>query len=274
MSGARASPAHRSRATLPEIEIAPESAFIADVHLDPWDERSARDFASWIAGLPELHDLLILGDLFDVWVGPAQERLPGATVVLDALHAIAARGTRVHVVPGNRDFLLGRSFERRTRARVHPDGCVVQWSTSSGRACRCAAVHGDLLCTRDHAYQRLRRVLRSKPLMWLAPRLPLPVGAFIASRLRRASVQALQSKLSDEKSMQETAARELAQATGADVVICGHAHRAQDERLSSGPRWIVLDAFGGERDAARLTSGGELCLGSHAHATATARAAR
>jgi UDP-2,3-diacylglucosamine hydrolase len=272
VSGARASTTHRSRAPLPEIEIAPESAFVADLHLDPWDERGAHEFAGWIAGLSVLQDLLILGDLFDVWVGPAQERLPGATVVFDALHAIAVRGTRVHVVPGNRDFLLGRSFERRTRARVHADGCVVQWSTSSGRACRCAAVHGDLLCTRDRGYQRLRRVLRSKPLMWLAPRLPLPIGALIARCLRRASVQALQYKLSDEKSMQATAARELAQATGADVVICGHAHRAQDERLSSGPRWIVLDAFGGERDVARLSFGGELCLGSHAHATG--RAAR
>jgi UDP-2,3-diacylglucosamine hydrolase len=255
-------------ATLPEIELAPPSLFIADLHLDPWDEQRARELAGWTASASPLCDLLILGDLFDVWVGPAQERLPGASIVIDALRALAARGTRVHVVPGNRDFLLGRSFERCTGARIHADGCIAVWKTPDGRERRCATVHGDLLCTRDRGYQNLRRVLRSRPLLWLAPRLPLPVGAFLARRLRRASVQALRYKLSDEKSMQASAARELARAARADVVICGHAHEARDSVLDEGARWLVLDAFGGARDTARLDSGGDLRLCAHERSNA------
>ena len=246
-----------------EIVLAPPSLFISDLHLDPWDESRAREFADWISSSPPLADLLILGDLFDVWVGPAQERLSGATIVIDALRAVSARGTRVHVVPGNRDFLLGRSFERATGARIHAEGCVAVWKAADGRERRCAVVHGDILCTRDRGYQNLRRVLRSRPLLWLAPRLPLPVGAFLARRLRRASVQALRYKLSDEKSMQAAAARDLAQTARADIVICGHAHEAKDAGLDGGARWLVLDAFGGARDAAALESEGDLHLCAH-----------
>ena len=55
-------------------------------------------FARWIETLVRVPRLVILGDLFDVWVGPAQERMPGAPRVLDALRALVARGTAVAIV--------------------------------------------------------------------------------------------------------------------------------------------------------------------------------
>jgi UDP-2,3-diacylglucosamine hydrolase len=249
---------------LPTIDLEAPCLFIADLHLDLEAEGSAAAFGAWIGALPKLSELVILGDLFDVWVGPAQARLPDAVRVFDAFSALSARGTRIFVVPGNRDFLLGRAFEESTGARVHGDGFVARWRASDGRETRCLAIHGDLLCTLDRGYQRLRRVLRSRPLLWAAPRLPLAISARIARRLRRASVQAINAKLPEEKSMQESAVRAAALEARADGVICGHAHSFKDARLERGPRWIVLDAFGGERDAAYLERSGELVCRSHA----------
>jgi UDP-2,3-diacylglucosamine hydrolase len=249
---------------LPEIALAPRSVFVADLHLDTSAPRDCIEFTDWLATLARIGDLVILGDLFDVWVGPAQARLPGAESVLRALRDLRDRGARVHVVPGNRDFLLDRSFEERTGARLHAEGFVASWRASDGAERRCLSIHGDRLCTLDRGYQRLRRVLRSRPLAWAAPRLPLAVGASLARRLRRASVRAIQAKLADEKSMQEPAAREAASEARADLLICGHAHAARDVRLNAGPRWIVLDAFGGARDAAVLESSGDLVCVAHA----------
>ena len=45
--------------------------------------------------------------------------------------------------------------------------------------------------------------------------------------------------------MQADAVRALA-SPGAGTVVCGHAHRPGDE-IPPGPRWIVLDAWGGSR---------------------------
>jgi UDP-2,3-diacylglucosamine hydrolase len=251
-------------AALPEIDLAPGALFIADLHLDLLSESGCAEFPAWLGSLSRVPDLVILGDLFDVWVGPAQSRLPAAMLVLDALRSLSRRGTRIHVVPGNRDFLLDRTFEERSGARLYAEGLVARWKRADGQPERCLAIHGDLLCTLDRGYQNLRRVLRSRPLLWLAPRLPLAVGAGIGRRLRRASVQAIQEKLPEEKAMQASAARAAASAARAGSLICGHAHSAKDLRLEGGARWIVLDAFGGERDAAGIEPSGELLLGSHA----------
>ncbi|MCY2961683.1 MAG: UDP-2,3-diacylglucosamine diphosphatase [Planctomycetota bacterium] len=237
------------RLELPEVDCALPVVVIADLHLDLADERGGREFALWLAKLRAVGTLAILGDLFDAWVGPAQERMPGALEVLDALKRVAQSGTQLLVVHGNRDFLLDASFEERTGARVLRDGFTTRLADGS----RAAFVHGDTLCTKDVGYLRLRRVVRSKPVTWLAPRLPLFVGLSIARRLRRASVNAVAQKPSEEKSVQRAAAEALSAETGAELLVCGHVHAFRDEPLSGGARWIVLDAFGGQRDALTLS---------------------
>ena len=193
--------------------------------------------------------------------------MPGAPRVLGALRALVARGTAVAIVPGNRDFLLDRSFEERTGAQLFDEGFVGRVGDR-----RLLCVHGDTLCTKDKGYQRLRRVLRSRPVTWLAPRLPLALGTCVATRLRRASVKAVAVKLPEEKSIQRDAVRAAAVEQRADVVVCGHAHAFRDEELSDadgnsghGARWIVLDAYGGDRDLLEVGAGGALRVIRSAH---------
>jgi len=245
--------------TLPEVESSGVLLVIADLHLDLATERGGRDFALWLGRLSGVTTLAILGDLFDAWVGPAQERMPGAANVLDALRNLGERGTHVVVVHGNRDFLLDASFEARTGARVLRDG----FTTTLADGSRAAFVHGDTLCTKDQSYQRLRRVLRSSAVSWLMPRLPLAVGTALARRMRRASVAAVARKPEEEKTVQRDAADLLAREVKADLLVCGHVHEFRDESLASGARWIVLDAFGGVRDT--------LFLGERVVAALTAR---
>jgi UDP-2,3-diacylglucosamine hydrolase len=243
--------------SLPEFELEPGTRVIADLHLDAADPAACRPFVDWVRALRDVPTLAILGDLFDVWVGPAQARMSGASIVLDALAALAGKGTRVVVVPGNRDFLLDASFESRTSAIIAREGFVGRISPRETQQ-RVLFVHGDTLCTLDVGYQRLRRTLRSRPVQWLGPHLPLWAGTAIARRLRRASVKAIAEKLPDEKSVQVSAVRDAARAHRADVVVCGHAHAFREEQLDGGPRWIVLDAFRGPRDLARIYSSGEI----------------
>jgi len=225
---------------------------IADLHLDPAQDERIAGFQRWLSGL-EAERLLILGDLFDVWVGPAQARLAGARDVLAALAELTARGTAVDVVPGNRDFLLGRRFEAQTGARLHPDGFVAELASGE----RVLFLHGDELCTLDVGYQRMKRVLRSRPIRALALCLPLACARWAAARLRNASKQAVPRKPPEEKAMQPAACRQFAREHAADTVVCGHAHAFRDESLAEGPRWIVLDAWGGTRAALRASATGD-----------------
>lgn len=241
------------RGPLPEIPLEPGTRIVADLHLDLGDAEGPRAFLKWLAAQRGIPRLVVLGDLFDVWVGPAQERLPLGPAVLDALRDFVASGTRLEILHGNRDFLLDARFEERTGARVHPRGVV----GLAGGGARMLLIHGDELCTKDLGYQRLKRVVRSRAVRALSRALPLPVATSLARKLRRSSVRALAVKLPEEKALQESACRDLAGFHRARTVVCGHAHRYRDEQLGDGTRWIVLDAFGGSRDLLEVGPGGQ-----------------
>ena len=220
---------------------------VADLHLDLSDDRGCDEFARACDALSGVAHLVVLGDLFDAWVGPAHARLPAARTLLAAFARLSSRGVAVHLVHGNRDFLVEESTLEGCGARVHPDHLVAR---SGGLSV--LLVHGDRECTRDHAYQRLRRVLRSPLVRALARRAPLWASLPLARRLRRASRAAVLRKPLEEKSIQPEAIRARAAAHGADVVVCGHAHAWRDEDLG-GCRWIVLDAWrAGPRDWLRI----------------------
>jgi len=245
-----------ARAILPEIPLEPGTRIVADLHLDLGDAAGPREFLRWLAAQRGIPRLVVLGDLFDVWVGQGQERLPSAPPVLDGLRDLVSGGTRLEVLHGNRDFLLDGRFEARTGARVHPRGFVGLVDGGS----RVLLIHGDELCTKDFGYQRLKRVVRSRPVVSFAHALPLPVATGLARKLRRSSVRALSVKLPEEKALQESACRELAGVYRAKTVVCGHAHKFRDETLSDGTRWIVLDAMGGAKDVIEVGRGGELAI--------------
>lgn len=236
----------------PPAELAPLEAgtlVIGDLHLDPAGEPRIEGFLEWLRRNPA-PSLVVLGDLFEVWVGPAQARLAGASLILAELSAWTARGFGLEVVPGNRDFLLGEAFTGLTGGRLHPHGFRAQLPGSEDHA---IFVHGDELCTQDLAYQRLKRVLRSGPVRLAAKAAPLALARWAAGRLRAASVRAVAQKPAPEKSMQASACRELCARTHSQALVCGHAHAFRDDRLDDGPRWLVLDAWGDERDVLELT---------------------
>jgi len=247
---------------LPEIELAPGCRVIADLHLDPERRDSWQAFERFLSELASAAPpaLLVLGDLFETWIGAGQAREPETAALLDALAARVRAGTALHVVHGNRDFLLGREFERASGGRVHPLGVVGR--LASGRRVLC--VHGDEFATRDRSYQRLRRTLRSRPVRWLANALPYSWKRSAARGLRRRSKSAVAEKPAATLQLQPDAALAWAARHGAAFVLAGHAHRFRDEALAGGVRWIVLDAFGGERDLVVAAHDGLECLGTRA----------
>ena len=235
-----------------EVELRSGTLVIGDLHLDVEDPAALERFETWLAGARGAPRLVILGDLFEYWVGPAQGSLPGARRVTGALRRLVENGTAVDVIPGNRDFLLGADFERASGARIHENG-FVGVPRDGGRV---LFLHGDELATLDHGYRRLRAVLRSPLVTGMAPWIPRPLALGLAARLRRASHRAVSAKPRETLALQPDAVRAHARHHAADVLVCGHAHRFRDELFDGGPRWIVVDAFGGARDTLELFPGG------------------
>src|SRR5262245_24646134 len=99
--------------------------FASDLHLDseaPW---AIDAFLGFLAGPARgAEALYLLGDLFEVWVGDDDDS-PDHARTCAGLKTLADSGVPVYVIHGNRDFLLGADFERRTGAKLLPDPVLV-----------------------------------------------------------------------------------------------------------------------------------------------------
>ena len=90
---------------LPPME--PTVVVVGDVHLSPERPDVAARFEAFLEGLSgKAKTLVLLGDVFDYWVGKKQagEALPRRT--FDRLKALAASGTRLAFLGGNRDYVV------------------------------------------------------------------------------------------------------------------------------------------------------------------------
>jgi UDP-2,3-diacylglucosamine hydrolase len=156
---------------------------VADVHLSAKEPDVAARFASFLASCEGRGGwLVLLGDLFDWWVGSAQARRPFEADVIARLARVAASGVRLAFVAGNRDFAFegapGLAMER------WPDAAKARWGSRTA-----LLTHGDLLCTADTGYLALRSVLRSPPFAAGRKALPFRVTSYVAQGLRGVSMR-------------------------------------------------------------------------------------
>lgn len=234
---------------------------IADLHLDVDAGPSAEPVLEFLAFLERAHGapaLVVLGDLFEYWLGKSQANSPGGRAVLTALAGFPGA---LYFVPGNRDVLAGSELEA-TGLTLAPDGLVAE----VGEGERLLLLHGDELCIRDASYLRLRRWLRRPAVRVVLRALPATVGRGIAQRLRSHSKKAVPAKapLDVTQDLGEAALR--LRAAFATQLVVGHAHAFRDVVLESergsegqvGGRFCVLDAFGGDRDTLRIGKLGQL----------------
>jgi UDP-2,3-diacylglucosamine hydrolase len=206
--------------------VAVKALFVSDVHLSPAAPAEFRSFLRFLdETVPGVDRLYVLGDLFDIWVGPRQALLPCFDRVLSRFRDLRERGTRMGFVRGNRDFLLAGPCARDAGLEVLPDRADVE---IAGR--RLILTHGDLLCTRDRAYHRMRRVIRSGPARAAMRRLPLGLALRLARGFRWASVAEVARKSDYRMGLDLAEARAWLEG-GADAIICGHVHRGERYRF-------------------------------------------
>lgn len=220
------------------LPAAAEAALlISDLHV-PADGGAAFDrlreavaFAR-ASGLP----LFVLGDLFDSYVCRAQVRVGVWRDVAAVLAAATGAGTSVHLLHGNRDFLLGAEFAAASGAQVVAGGLRGELGGIDT-----LLLHGDELCVNDLPYQRAKRWLRSAPVRHLCRRLPLALALRVAARARARSRQVVQQG-DPQRFLPTREAIDAAFATGVRRLVFGHIHR-HARGLHDGGEYLVLPAF-------------------------------
>ncbi|MEN1943338.1 UDP-2,3-diacylglucosamine diphosphatase [Luteimonas sp. MJ293] len=210
--------------------------FIADLHLDPERPDITRLFGDFLdAEARQANALYILGDLFESWVGDDDPSEAGAFVAAK-LKTLADNGVPVFFMHGNRDFMLGRDYAARAGMRLLPDPTVIELYGKP-----VLLMHGDLLCTDDVEYQKVRAQVRNPD--WRAHMLSQPLQARLAfAQQARAASLARQGEMKHAGTMESitdaspVTVEDTLRRFGIDTLIHGHTHRPAIHDLTVGDR--------------------------------------
>jgi UDP-2,3-diacylglucosamine hydrolase len=221
----------------------PHTLFISDLHLCSTRPETTELFEAFLRDTaPQAQDLYILGDLFEYWAGDDDLGDPFNARIARALHELAHGGVGVHVMHGNRDFLLGNAFMADSGATLLPDPTLMNLHGTPT-----LLMHGDTLCSDDHDYQAFRAMVREPA--WQAKFLATPLPA------RKAQIEELRRRSETEKSLKAADIMDASPQTVANVLrahryprlIHGHTHRpARHEHRVDGmlcERWVLPDWY-------------------------------
>jgi UDP-2,3-diacylglucosamine hydrolase len=206
-----------------------DTLFISDLHLDHAEPAVVAQFREFLATeAREANALYILGDLFELWIGD-DDPAPLAREVTAALRTLSDAGVAIHVMQGNRDFLLGEAFCTAAGARLLEDPLLL---TLHGQ--RVLVTHGDALVTDDVPYQKFRALVRDPAWRRAFLALSLDQRRALAAEARAGSREHVARQSMEIMDVNADAVAAAMDAAGVDLLLHGHTHRPAIHRLESG----------------------------------------
>jgi UDP-2,3-diacylglucosamine hydrolase len=194
--------------------------FVSDLHLSierPDKVELFKTLLECAAG--RVSALYILGDLFEYWLGDDDDSAPNGEV-LAALAGFSNSDSQLYVMRGNRDFLIGERFASMTGCTLLSDPTVI---SLFGRTT--LLMHGDLLCTRDHDYQSLRRTVNDPAWQRRVLSKPLAERRVLAAQMRDGSRKHILNRHADIMDVDTDTVCKYMLDYGCRSLIHGHTHR-------------------------------------------------
>ena len=193
---------------------------VSDMHLQENRPILTRAFLHFLkTDAPKAKALYLLGDIFNLWVGD-DAMTDFHREVAAALKSLAESGTAVFIMHGNRDFALGQDFCKQAGCTLLKDPCVITPFSQP-----ILLMHGDLLCTQDVGYQRMRRLLRNPFINFILRNLSLKIRQKMAGQARKISKSSATKKTSSIVDVTQQEVVRLMEKHQSTCLIHGHTHR-------------------------------------------------
>src|SRR5690606_20620445 len=200
---------------------------ISDLHLEEQRPDITRAFLRFLRERAvQAEALYILGDFFEVWIGD-DGMSPFQHEIAVALRQLSETGTRIFLMHGNRDFLIGQAFCREAGCTLLNDPCVVELAGE-----RVLLMHGDSLCTADQAYMRMRRLLRNPLSLFILRHCPLAKRQQVARKLRKESRTPTRMKAEAITGVTPAEVERVMAEHRVHTLIHGHTHRPAVHELT------------------------------------------
>ena len=215
--------------------------FISDLHLSVDMPRTLAQFEHFCQTIaPQYSALIILGDLFEFWIGDdVAHQNPAAQRFIKAVSALTQRGLFVGFMVGNRDFLVRDAYCRLARMTPLPDPCTLK---INGQAV--LLTHGDLLCTDEKGYQRFRRIVHLNWVQNVFLKLPQSWRNGLAQNIRNKSKRREYSVQHGNMPAQNIPAKTAAawfDKFAVRYIIHGHTHQPSTHLTYDSTRIVLPD---------------------------------
>lgn len=196
-----------------------KTLFISDLHLSPDQPELIRLATDFVAQQVNVDAFYIVGDIFNTWLG--DDLVPTEfDPFIQALQNLQQQGSKIYLMVGNRDFMLGKDFAKRVGGTMLDDPVMIDVYGH-----KILLMHGDSLCTDDVSYQRYRKVVRNRWLQKLFLAMPLTVRQGISDKIKAKSKQQKQNKQAQIMDVNPAAVRQVMQQYNASLLLHGHTHR-------------------------------------------------
>jgi UDP-2,3-diacylglucosamine hydrolase len=194
--------------------------FISDLHLSGERPDIIKLFHQFLRDqASQAEALYILGDLFELWIGDDFVPTDIEPVIAD-LAALTTGGVPVFVMVGNRDFLMGKEFEKISGCTLISDPVKIDlYGTPT------LLMHGDTLCIDDLDYQQFRSQVRDPA--WQSGFLAksFEERLAISKHARQESTRRTKEKPEDIMDVNSQAVEETFRQYEVLQIIHGHTHR-------------------------------------------------
>lgn len=215
-----------------------KTLFISDLHLTPKRPDITDCFVRFMrTEAIDCDALYVLGDLFDFWVGDDDDS-EFALKIQAEFRQLTLAGVPCYFIHGNRDFLVGRRFARRTGVTLLAEEHVVDLYGQ-----KALLLHGDTLCTQDVRYLEFRKKVHQPWLQWLFNRLPLFIKRKLVSKIQQDIRQDKQHKAMEIMDVTPDEVQQRLQHHSVSLMIHGHTHRPNIHRHSYGTRVVLGDWY-------------------------------
>lgn len=206
--------------------MAEQTLFISDLHLSPDNKVLNTAFNKFLNDrCQSINALYIIGDFFDAYIGDDDDCSHIADIA-SSLRRCAQSGTKIFIMHGNRDFLLGQGFAERSGTTLIHEGTVIDLY---GR--KALLIHGDSLCTGDTEYIKFRAMVRSESWQSQVLSQSLTVRRDLAKGLRAKSASLSSMKAEDIMDVTPGEVVQALRSAKVDLLIHGHTHRPARHQL-------------------------------------------
>lgn len=199
------------------------TVFISDLHLSATKHTTTTLFAKYITEMASNADAVyILGDLFKLWYGD-DDCSDFVQEMKNILKKISYK-IPVYLMPGNRDFLMGKTFAQECNCTLISDPYKLNLYNRPT-----LLTHGDILCTKDIHYKLFRSVIHIPGGKKCFLKLPFKIRANLATAIQKYTTKNKLTKTKKVLQPQIDTIKKLMTKYQTNQIIHGHTHNIETE---------------------------------------------